>query len=474
MLTRPAFARLVQRYMCHLALALLVALPAVAADKAAPSEYRLQPGDEITLSVLPRTEYGVSGTIPPDGILRLKNAGGVQAAGLTLAELEARAAEALAKVLRNPRVTVALVKLANPTRERITVIGAVGKAGPLEMEDGLRVHRAIALAGGPMPIADLRRVTIVHRDLSKEVVDLSDPEAAADPDRNPLLQEGDSVEVPARPMLNVTVVGGVPKPGPLQLTDEGMRLSHALGLAGGPQRDADVRKVVITHRDGKQTPVDLTAPGATERVLQDGDTVEVPFLSRPGFVSVRGQVAKPGTFEMQPGWTLEDVVAAGGNGTVIADLSRVELHRGGTKQVIDLETRLRQGKGEKIALEPGDEVIVPRHEQIVLLIGAVNNPGPRALKPGQRIKDFFTQEQAETLGALDGSRVALDKVQLIRKGEEARKINLKSVLTKKTSKDDRELQHGDIVFLPARDDPRRSPWDYLRALPGLGALFGLF
>ena len=299
------------RWTGMLLLAALTALPAVAQPKPGPApRYVLQPGDEITLTVLPRTEYSVSGAIPPDGILQLKNIGGVQAAGLTLPQLEDRAQQALAKVLRSPRVTVSLVRLAGP--------------------------------------------------------------------------------------------------------------------------------------------------------------------AQAGVVTIRGQVVKPGSFPMQPKWTLEDLVAAAGSVTPIADLAHVELHRGESKRVIDLDARQRQAAPEKIALEAGDEVVIPRHEQIVLLIGAIPNPGPRALKPGQRVKDFFTSEQPETLASLDGSRVALDKVQIIRKGQNAKKISLKSVLTRKEHKDNLALQHGDIVFLPARDDPRRSPLDYLRALPLVGTLIGLF
>src|SRR5689334_14258499 len=97
------------------------------AQAARPSaSYLLQPGDEISVKVFPRDEYSSTGTIPPDGEFPLRNVGGVKAAGLTTTAFGEIAKKALETILKNPRVTVTLVKLGMPpVGPRITVIGAV-------------------------------------------------------------------------------------------------------------------------------------------------------------------------------------------------------------------------------------------------------------------------------------------------------------------------------------------------------------
>jgi polysaccharide biosynthesis/export protein len=455
-----------------LGLGLLIAAPGFGEE----TPYRLQPGDEIAISVLPRTEYSVSGPVSPDGLVYLKNVGPIRAAGLTLTELSERSREALEKILKRPRVSASLVRLA-PQAQRVTVTGAVLKAGPVDLEPNLRLRKAIDLAGGPRLEADLSRVVVVRRDLTRAVVDLSSDQGPADPNRNPFLRDGDSVEVPERPRVRVTVVGGVARPGAVESLDA-LALRKALELAGGTLAEGDLRRVVVTRRDLTRSVLDLS-PGsgaAGETLLQDGDSVEVPLLFRAGYVSASGELAKSGPYPLQPGMTLEDLIVAAGRLTTVADVDRIELRRvGGGRQVISLPEQQRKGADGKVLLQPGDELYVPRQENTVILVGAIPNPGARAIKPGQTLKGFFTEGQVETLHALDDARVDLRRLQVIRRGSDTKSVDLKAVIKSgKRHRDDLALQSGDILFLPAREGPKRSFLDYLRSAPYIGGLVNLF
>ena len=68
----------------------------------------------------------------------------------------------------------------------------------------------------------------------------------------------------------------------------------------------------------------------------------------------------------------------------------------------------------------------------------------------------------------------LNKVQLIRRGEAPIKVNLRSVIRAKSAKDDVALRSGDILVLPAKGEPKKGFMDYLRAIPSIGGLIGLF
>lgn len=463
-------------------LALLAGTPKAQAQEKKPNAaYLLQPGDEISIKVFPRDEYSSTGIIPPDGEFPIRNVGGIKAAGLTTTQLADMAKKALESILKNPRVTVTLVKLGMPgVGPRVTVIGAVSKPGALPLDEGLRLLKAIELAGGSTLDADLTRVLVRHVDLKQQVLDLSDSGRASDPKVNQLLRDGDSIEVPSKLKLRITVSGAVTKPGALDALEPGVRVNKALDLAGGAMKEADLTKISIVRDDLSRTIVDLSTPERLSDpghnvILRNGDSIEVPLAFKGGFVSISGEVAKAGSYPLTPGMSLEDLIIAAGKMSLIADIEKIEVaHATGGKDTVNLPERLDKGADGRVLLQPGDQVSIPRAPAMVILIGAVPNPGPRPLKPGQTLKDFFTSSQPETLAALDDSKVDLGKAQLIRKDEPTRKINLNEVL--KSNKKDKqiELKTGDIVFLPARKEPNRPFVDYLRGLPFVGSFVNLF
>lgn len=447
--------------------------------------YILRQGDEVAITVLPRSEYDCSAAISPDGMLYLKRIGPVRAAGYTVAELTRQVETALGAILRKPRVTVTLVKLAQlPPTPQVTVVGAVTKPGPLPLAEGLRLRKALEFAGGTTPEADLRRVVVLRKDLSRMTLDLSQSEQVGDPTLNVLLEDGDSIEVPARARIKVTVVGAVTKPGPLDHVPEAgasLRVLKALELAGGTVKDADLSKITIYRPDLSRAVVDLSqeervADPLHNQVLQDGDSVYVPLLFRSGVVSVSGAVTNPGSYELKPGASIDDAILAAGKLLLVADVERVELRRRSRQpQILSLPQLQEKGVNGRVVLEPGDEIHIPNLGNVVMLIGKVVAPGPRPLKGGDTLHEFFTLGQPETQSALDASVVDLGNVQVIRPGQEARKINLKAVLKNPRHRDNVVLKAGDVVFLPARvERQKRSIVDYLRVLPFFGSLAGLF
>lgn len=474
-------------FLCALLLGGLAPLRAGAEEKEGP--YRLRPGDEIAITVSPQKAYECSGTILPDGTVTLRNIGAVKAEGLTLDQLAQKAREALSAKLVNPRVNAVVLRLAPQTAAekapvpRVTLVGAISKPGPLELEKGLRVRRALELAGGPTDKADLSRVSIIHRDLTRTVVDLSTEEKVLDPLHNRELKEGDSVEVPVAAVRSVTVLGAVARPGPLPLV-EGLRLRAALDLVGGQSGDADVARIRIRHKDFTQTDADLSNPELLkdpERnpLLADGDVVEVPSVrstARDGFIRVVGQVANPGQYPYRAGMALDDLIVMAGKLTPTADYRNVVLRREGQpEQKVDLATQIERGLEGKVPLEIGDEVLVPEVKDSVIVVGAVPKPGPTAVKPGQTLEEFFLEGGADRAALLDPSRVDLKNIEVLRRGEDPVKVDMASLLRNKKRKKDKQvvLKNGDIIFIPPyQPKARRSGLDFLNYLGPIGWLFG--
>lgn len=377
------------------------AAPPAAAPPAAQL-YRLRVGDEIAVSVSPQKEFDCGGVVLPDERVYLKNLGPVRVVGMTVQELEKELAKLFGEELVNPEVRVVIVRLAPtpaptpveaPKLGRVTLVGAVGRSGPMELEPGLRLRKALDLAGGARPEADLARISVLHPDLTRSVVDLSTAARVTDPKHNLLLRDGDSIEVPFLP----------------------------------------------------PAPVAVKNP-----------------------VRVEGEVQKPGQVELREGMTLQDLLLSAGGTTPLADLEQVELRRAGQKpRRVSLPAQAQLGLDGKVLLEPGDEVFVPELKSTILLLGAVEQPGPRPLKSGRTIREFFLE--SKDLAALTPGFRDLHETQVIRAGEKKPLVvNLPGVLKSPKRKDNITLQPGDIVFLPPRINRNGGVWSHIQQIANAG------
>ncbi len=346
-----------------------------AAEPAGP--YRLQPGDEIAVGVSPQKGFDAAGILLPDGFIYLKNVGKLKAAGLTIDELTELVRKALEVDLVEPRVIVSLVKTAPPPNEKpvrqgqITVVGAVAKTGPMALEQGLRVRKAIDLAGGVLKDADLKAIVIFHADLTRTIVDLSTDERIGDPRHNRTLQDGDSVEVrllPARVDRPVRIGGAVINPGLYELKP-GMTLEDLIVTAGKLNSLADIERIDFRREGMLPERVNLVERQKLglggKLTLQPGDEFFVPE-QRDRLILI-GAVPRPGPQALKPGTRLVDFFLHGGPelagalNTATAELEQVELIRPGqVSRKLNLRQALKQmGHRDNIELSAGDVLFLP-------------------------------------------------------------------------------------------------------------------
>ena len=107
---------------------------------------------------------------------------------------KALAGDATANIVLQPRDMMVVPE----SRDRIAVLGAVNRPGPLDYKSDMRLVDAIALAGGQTEKADLGRVQVVRLDGTKAKtinVDFNKVLRAQDPTQNLALQNGDIVYV---------------------------------------------------------------------------------------------------------------------------------------------------------------------------------------------------------------------------------------------------------------------------------------
>lgn len=332
--------------------------PVLIAGPIDPATYRLGPGDQLTIQVWGRATRILTLDVGPEGGVLLPEAGLAQVGGLTLNDARKVIIERVHREFRDVRIEI---QLSRPRRFLVNVTGAVLQAGPVEATGSARVSdvlRTDQFAVG----ASRRRIELVHRDSTRESADLERLLRAGDGSRNPVLRDGDVVQVPFAKEF-VEVLGAVSNAGQFELAPDDS-LATLLRLAGGPLPSTAPERVVWTHwaTPAKPDTISLTLAdvmsGAAGQEVHDRDRLFLYFVPEyrlQQHVLVLGEVAHPGAFPVNEGRTrLSQVLASAGGFLPTADLSAIRVHR--TRENPDekdpeLDRLLRLSRGELTSSE---------------------------------------------------------------------------------------------------------------------------
>lgn len=166
-------------------------IPAVAS-----SQYRLQPGDVVQVSVWKETDLQSDVLIRPDGGFSFPLVGDFVAVGKTIEELNI---EVTRRIQRFVPDAVVNISLKQPQGHRVYVVGRVNRPGEFLAVRPLDVMQALSMAGGATPFASLNRIKVLRRIDGKQQAfkfRYSDIEDGRKLEQNMVLQGGDIVVVP--------------------------------------------------------------------------------------------------------------------------------------------------------------------------------------------------------------------------------------------------------------------------------------
>jgi polysaccharide export outer membrane protein len=232
-----------------------------AAEPAAPSgEYEVGPGDILEVTVFGNEDLSRIPTVQTSGAIALPLLGEVQVAGLTVAEVQRKVTNLLAKdYLVNPQVEV---KVREYNSQYVSVVGEVNSPGRKPLRGKTRLIDVLLDSGGFTPRAS-GEVVITRIDGSFDggektmAVRLSGAATPADQIALELpLKNGDIVT--ASPKFFVTVEGEVNKPGRYAIESD-LTVTGAISLAGGLTRfgSNDVKVRRTDSDSGKITIIDI-------------------------------------------------------------------------------------------------------------------------------------------------------------------------------------------------------------------------
>ncbi|HOX28623.1 MAG TPA: SLBB domain-containing protein, partial [bacterium] len=127
----------------------------------------------------------------------------------------------------------------------------------------------------------------------------------------------------------VSVLGGVKQPGDY-LVDIPSRVTDLIALAGGLGSNGSIRNIEITGKNGAKQKIDLF------KFYQSGNRTFNPYVSNGQIIyvaiqrslsEIKGEVFRPGKYEIIEGETLKKLLEFAGGPTSSADLKRVTLKR---------------------------------------------------------------------------------------------------------------------------------------------------
>jgi len=334
---------------------------------------------------------------------------------------------------------------------------AVRTPGPLKLPVGSGVLDAIVKSNGLTRPAD-KVVASIWRSGKTLPLDLSRAWQTDDPRANPPLEDKDVVQLNEPQSIQVQLTGNVGKPAAIRLPLNASMMD-AMVQAGGLTVKPETARISIlrNQQDGgwkslAVNPVKLLSLDPAENIrLQEGDFIDVGSVeaAKKSAVFIRGEVAKSGFYELQDEEGLDKVILRAGGTTADAALTKVSVKRNDTTHTIDLHAAITEGSKLDFPLQDGDFIIVPKIDQRVLVMEAVNKPGYISIPEKAQLTVFDAVSMA---GGLRGDAKKGEVVVLRKAGTEVQKQVVSLDLINNGDKGGKELlKSGDVVYVPARN-----------------------
>ena len=361
-----------------------------------PDSYTIGTGDELKISFYGKESNSFDVTVDREGRISIPNLSPVEVAGLTFAEVKE-----LIKLKVDQEVigVKAFVSLGQLRSMRILVLGEAYKPGSYSVSSLTTVSHALFVSGGVSDIASLRNIQVKRSGQVITNFDLYDLLIKGDSSNDIVLKPGDVVFVP--PVgKQVTVEGLVKRPAIFELK-AGETAKQLLAMAGGLKPGAYAKNAVVERFNAERKEIlsiDFTK-SQVNYTPQDGDRLRFNSISEQylNSISLIGAVARPGSYEWQPGKRISDFLkSVRGDLLPQADLSYGlvirEININGDIDIhqFDVAQAIVKNKKNDLKLQANDKVIIfSRFEEKEVEQVALAN---MALSEKQRIQQLKTQQ----------------------------------------------------------------------------------
>jgi polysaccharide export outer membrane protein len=162
----------------------------------AQTEYKIQPGDTLTISVWKEPDLTGDVVVHPDGTFTVPLVGEVVASNRSIVEIQKDIADGLIRYIPEPVVTIGLKATVG---NKIYIIGQVNEPGAYTVTQPTDVMQALSLAQGMTAYASENKIRILRRNNDEQIaIDFryGDVAKGKNLQQNILLKNGDVVVVP--------------------------------------------------------------------------------------------------------------------------------------------------------------------------------------------------------------------------------------------------------------------------------------
>jgi protein involved in polysaccharide export with SLBB domain len=429
-----------------------------------PSDYLVQPGDEVLLTVWGSVDADMRLVVDRTGRVSVPRVGAIAVAGVKQSELPDVIGRRFAQVFKNFQLSTSLGQLRGI---RVYVAGYVARPGSLTVNSLSTLVNALMRSGGPTAAGSFRNVQLRR---GREVVtslDLYDLLLKGDRSADRVMQPDDVVYVgPVGPQ--VAVIGSVNQPAIFELK-AGETINDLVQMAGGFGAVADTTRLAIERLDERNTVriTQIEIPQGQATPLRNGDVlrafnstaVALPIQRQNKRVRVEGEVVRPGEYVLPPQSSVVDALQAAGGMTPAAYVFGTEFSResvritqqenyeralrdletefakasstqrtstadeaaaqaaraSGTTRLIErlrairptgrvvLQLRPESTSLPELALEDGDRLYIPPRPTTVGVFGSVFNGGSYLYASSRSVDDYLNLAGGPTRGADQGS-----------------------------------------------------------------------
>tara|TARA_R110002072_G_scaffold90476_2_gene202315 strand:+ start:9200 stop:11623 length:2424 start_codon:yes stop_codon:yes gene_type:complete len=376
---------------------------------AVPENYQLGPGDELVIDLWGASEVTYKSTVNNQGNIKIEGVGQIYVNGFTIENASKKIISKLKKKHAgigassdsynkiNTNITVSKIRTV-----QVNIIGEVKVPGTYSLNSLSTVLNALYVSGGPTKMGTFRDVKLVRNGKTIALLDIYNYLLKGSLKGNLKLQDQDILLV--GPYKNLVIVeGAVKRPGIYELK-KGQTLDDLIQYFGGFTAEAYTNLLVLERVNGTQKEVkEVQIQDAKNFLIQGGDKLIIQKVvdKYKNKISIKGEVYRPGDFELLENMTLKDLIIKAEGVTPEAFLNRGKLVRvfdESNKENISFSILdILNGK-TSIVLKARDEIRIfnkqeLREKRTISVGGAVNSPSTF---------DFVGKLQIEDVIAMSG------------------------------------------------------------------------
>lgn len=452
------------------------------------ADYILDFGDMIQLQLVGSKSLITNIPIQRDGSINIPEIGKVVISGMSIEN----ATNLIVKKIETAYIGVnAFVTLSEVRDIQIIVAGNVFNPGLYTLNGNSNVFHGLVASGGPSELGSFRSIDLIRNEEVIESIDLYNIFIFGKPAFGTRLRSGDIIFINKTEKLN-GIYGGVKRPGVYELNKNEI-VEDLIFFANGFKPEADLSNIVKeVFSAGVVQNIQIDLKDIKNEILDDGGNIFVrSYPIRK--VQITGAVNNPGTFTLNEGDKLSDLIERAGGylpnayqfGGVLENeqalnaniYARDELYRSLLSSIIENSSRmqdssfdstgalleelrespvsgrvvtefdlnkLQSNPDKDITLQKGDTVFIPEKINHVYLFGEISNQGTIQYQPNKSV-DFYIEQKGGTL-----SRADLDNIFVLLPNGVSVRVKNKNLFRDGISKVD--IYPGSIIFIPRKSN----------------------